>query len=28
LRLELNDEEKDQILGVARRVLLQVRADS
>jgi transcription-repair coupling factor (superfamily II helicase) len=28
LRLELNDEEKDQILAVARRVLLQIRADS
>lgn len=28
LRLELNEEEKDQILAVARRVLLQVRADS
>ncbi|MFN2577455.1 MAG: transcription-repair coupling factor [Pyrinomonadaceae bacterium] len=28
LRLELNDEEKDQILPVARRVLLQIRADS
>ena len=27
LRLELNDEEKDQVLKVARRVLLQVRAD-
>src|SRR5438270_4442517 len=27
LRLELNDEEKDQILAVARRVLLQIRAD-
>jgi transcription-repair coupling factor (superfamily II helicase) len=28
LRLQLNDEEKDQILSVARRVLLQVRSDS
>ena len=28
LRLELNDEEKDQILAVARRVLLQIRVDS
>ncbi|HBB98202.1 MAG TPA: transcription-repair coupling factor [Blastocatellia bacterium] len=28
LRLQLNDEEKDQILAVARRVLLQVRSDS
>jgi len=28
LRLQLNDEEKDQILPVARRVLLQVRSDS
>ncbi|PYS72272.1 MAG: transcription-repair coupling factor [Acidobacteria bacterium] len=27
LRLELNDEEKDQILAVARRLLLQIRAD-
>jgi transcription-repair coupling factor (superfamily II helicase) len=27
LRLELNDEEKDEVLAVARRVLLQVRAD-
>jgi len=27
LRLQLNDEEKDQILAVARRVLLQVKAD-
>jgi transcription-repair coupling factor (superfamily II helicase) len=27
LRLELNEEEKDQVLAVARRVLLQVRAD-
>jgi transcription-repair coupling factor (superfamily II helicase) len=28
LRLQLNEEEKDQILPVARRVLLQVRSDS
>ncbi len=28
LRLELSDEEKDHVLKVARRVLLQVRADS
>src|SRR5947207_86736 len=28
LRLQLNDEEKDQILPIARRVLLQVRSDS
>jgi len=28
LRLELNDEEKDHALAVARRVLLQIRADS
>ena len=28
LRLQLNDEEKDQILAVAQRVLLQVRSDS
>jgi len=27
LRLQLNEEEKDQVLAVARRVLLQVRAD-
>jgi len=27
LRLQLNDEERDQILAVARRVLLQVKAD-
>jgi len=27
LRLELNDEEKDHALAVARRVLLQIRAD-
>jgi len=27
LRLELNEEERDQVLAVARRVLLQVRAD-
>jgi len=27
LRLELSEEEKDQVLAVARRVLLQVRAD-
>jgi transcription-repair coupling factor (superfamily II helicase) len=28
LRLELNEEEKDEVLAVARRVLLQIRADS
>ena len=28
LRLELNEEERDELLAVARRVLLQVRADS
>ena len=27
LRLELNDEERDEVLAVARRVLLQIRAD-
>jgi transcription-repair coupling factor (superfamily II helicase) len=27
LRLELNEEERDQVLAVARRVLLQIRAD-
>jgi hypothetical protein len=27
LRLELNEEEKDHTLAVARRVLLQIRAD-
>jgi len=27
LRLELSEEEKDHVLKVARRVLLQVRAD-
>ena len=27
LRLELNDEEKDEVLAVARRMLLQIRAD-
>ncbi|MEK6336357.1 MAG: transcription-repair coupling factor [Acidobacteriota bacterium] len=27
LRLELNEEERDEVLAVARRVLLQVRAD-
>src|SRR5260370_29265497 len=27
LRLELSEEEKDEILAVARRVLLQIRAD-
>jgi transcription-repair coupling factor (superfamily II helicase) len=28
LRLTLNDEEKDEVLAVARRVLLQIKADS
>src|SRR5207244_8286570 len=28
LRLALADEEKDEVLAVARRVLLQIRADS
>ena len=28
LRLELNEEEKDEVLAVARRVLLQIRAES
>jgi hypothetical protein len=28
LRLELNEEERDEVLAVARRVLLQIRADS
>ena len=28
LRLALSDEEKDEMLAVARRVLLQIKADS
>ena len=27
LRLELNEEEKDEVLSVARRVLLQISSD-
>jgi hypothetical protein len=27
LRLELSQEERDEVLGVARRVLLQIRVD-
>jgi hypothetical protein len=27
LRLELSDEERDEVLTVARRVLLQIRSD-
>ena len=28
LRLELSEEEKDEVLAVARRVLLQIRSDT